>query len=133
MSTWTDAVAAFKALPPEQLAFWQNLYQVYTQWDSTEISSPFLDGRPKSPFTFFYYSYFWNLFFGLPLTEPFWVDGAAGYEISPDSPVGSSSISFEAIVSQFDIATELDTWGDRAKYRVRKSYWTGIPRQRRNL
>ena len=133
MSTWTDAIAAYKALPPDKLTFWQNIYQVYIRFLSPEVDIAFLDPRPRSPAILFFYSWKWNDYYGLPQSEPFWVEGVPPEELGPWSPSANSFFEFSALPDQFGAVSSFDTWDSRPKYKVRKSYWTGVARRRRNI
>jgi hypothetical protein len=134
MWTYLQSTAAFRELPPDQLAFWQNLYQVYTQWLSFETMPLLFPCQPKSPLAWFHASMLLNdYYYGSPHNFlPYWVPGDELWSIYPDTPAGDL-IMMTPITDQFRAANFFEYDFVRTKYNVRKSYWTGAPRQRRNL
>lgn len=133
MWTYAQSRALYASMPPASRAFWQNLYQRYTQWSDVNFGPPIYDSAPRSPVWFLHQSCMIRDYLGLPIGEPYFVTGDPLWQCAPDSPVSSWMFYDQAIADQF-LAPELLSWYyPRPKYNVRRSYWTGVPRRRRNL
>lgn len=144
MWTYADSLTAFRALPPEQLAFWQNLYQINTM----QIYADFLYWGgwypPLSPLAYFHQNMAQNDWvYGHPNNyQPYWVEGFESWSVFPDSPI--SNYYVEPVAYWLAYVPDPDWYPPggalpepwvppREKFRVRKSYFTGCCRRRRNL
>ena len=131
--TYTEAITMFRTLPPEVQSFWRGVYDLYTRFSAPDIGPPLYDGRPRSPITLFWYSVqLQEAESGNPAI-PFFVPGDKDWSIFPDSPVGELWQFYFPLFNQWTALPLYPGLPVRAKYRIKKSYWTGTPRRRRNL
>ena len=139
-----QSLTLFRALPPGQLDFWQNIYQINTMHAYTGMWFPAWNTVPKSPLAWFHISCVVLDKLDLPVVPPYWVPGDIDYTIYPDSPVGDSFFYDDPIYNVFCLIPDPDWYPpggplpepwvpDRAAYNVRRSYYTGCCRRRRNL
>jgi len=131
--TYTAAIAMFRTLPPEVQSFWRGVYDLYTRFHPADQGPPAYDGRPRSPIVFFWYSAQLQIADGGNPLLPYFVSGDEDYSIYPDSPTGELWMFYFPLFDQWRAQATFYPDPEREKYRVRRSYWTGTPRRRRNL
>jgi hypothetical protein len=132
MSTYTDAIDSYFALPTRDQAFWNSFYTQYRMW----IGTDFIGLKDVKAPDILYYSYSRNLDVGLQLDQPYWVPygEVAGVVYTP-YPWSVQGIAYpvdDPMATQWSLP-DFPAYGyPRPKYNVRRSYWTGAPRHRRN-
>lgn len=133
MWTYAQSVAAYHALPQEQLDFWQTIYQLHTRFGGPGFLPFLVDSRCKSPMIWFHYNCVVNDWLGLDPTTPRLFPGEADWSMMPDSVQGNSYWVDFPLFDQWKFPDGFCWEYPCPPRRVRKSYWTGIPRRRRNL
>lgn len=133
MWTFADSVAAYHALPQSDLTFWQNVYQRYTRWGGPGFLPFLVDARAKSPLIWFHFNCYINDYLGLPVTPPRFFPGDPPWSMLPDSVQAVSYLIDYPLFDQFAFPLGFCLEYPCPPRNVRKSYWTGIPRRRRNL
>jgi len=133
MWSYAQSTAAYKALTSEQLSFWQNIYQVYCMFSDASFGGPAYDSRPRSPLAIFHQSAKAQYYAGKDMSniQPVWAPGEIAWSVYPDSPIADDL--HNPIGNQFIAPQFFDYAYPAPGRKVRKSYWTGTPRRRRNL
>ena len=131
--SFADSIEAFRALPSADQYFWHNLALVYTGYTDGDFGSAYYDTRTRQAINLFHSSCIYIEWEGLPGLGllPYWTTAEPPYSLDP-SPV-DATIYYAPIYNQWIAipATSLDY--PRPQYKIRKSYWTGTPKRRRNL
>jgi hypothetical protein len=123
----------FNALPPEIRAFWKNFQLVYLQLYRPGYILPLVHQVDLTPIQLATRQLTFEQLYGLP-ADPARPNLVANtFDLPIDTPV------YEPLtgVGYPDAASTIKTYyypADlREKYRVKRSYWTGCCRRRRNL
>jgi len=131
--TFAQSLAAFRALPPADQSFWHHIALDNTGYTGSDFGSPAYDTRTRTPVQLFHASCIWLEWLELPGlgTQPYWTTAEPPWSIDP-SPVDASPFALPIYIQWLCIPQFSDDY-PRPKYNVRKTYWTGTPRRRRNL
>ena len=114
-------------------AFWRNFRDVQTGLIGMEYQMVLVDLQTLNPAQMAQRNRFYQLNYGIPenIDLPVLIDNS-GLTEPPISPVYDSMFGF-GYAGQWYWIPLLFSGSYRAKYRVKKSYWTGCARRRRNL
>lgn len=133
MWTFGQSRAAFQALPRSEQDFWVNLAYRYTGFLDLAFGSAYFDCRATTGLALFHRSCVWLDWLGDPGAGrfPYWVDPDPPLSVDP-SPVGHPIIELP-VYDQFQMGPDYMSPYPREKYKIRRTYWTGCSRRRRNL
>ena len=133
MWTYAQSVAAYHAAPQRILDFWDVCYQVHMRFSYFACNIILEDIRIRSRLALFHRNCQLNDNNGWPVYHIELLPGDPEFTMMPDAPWNGTWFDPFRLTSYWVASDE--TWWDYPlpPRRVRKSYWTGTPRRRRNL
>ena len=144
MWTYAQSVAAYHAAPQRILDFWDVCYQMHTRFSTRDywlngeifygsINVVLEDIRPRSRLALFHRNEQLNDWLGKPTYHVNLFPGDPDFGMMPDAPSDGMTL-YDIPLTSYWVASDETWWHYPWKpRRVRKSYWTGTPRRRRNL
>ena len=133
MWTYAQSVAAYHAAPQRILDFWDVCYQVHMRFSYWACNIILQDIRIRSRLALFHLNCQLNHNNGWPVYYIELLPGDPELSMMPDAPWNGTWFTPTRLTSYW--VASIHTWWDYPlpPRRVRKSYWTGTPRRRRNI